>query len=78
MSKGCTPHFNDVVAARGGRGASGPSHPGFSGAGTAGPQQKGQTGKQHPPTGDAGMKSGLTRPPSVSVNHSGGKSGKAV
>lgn len=77
MSKG-TPDFNDIVAARGGKGASGPSHPGFSAPGTAGPQQKGQTGKQHPPTGDGGMKTGLQKPPSVSVNRSGGKNGKAI
>jgi hypothetical protein len=78
MSKGCTPHFNDIVAARGGSGASGPGTPGFMAPGTAGAQQRGQTGKQHPPTGDAGMKSGMMKPPSVAVKHSGGKSGKAI
>ncbi len=64
MAKNCTPHFNDMVAARGGSGGDS----GFKAPGTAG-QQKGQTGKQHPPTGDAGMKSGLKTPPRTVVDH---------
>lgn len=64
MSKGCTPHFNDVVAARGGKGATGNSAPGFMGTNSNEPIQRGQTGKQSPPKGGGGTTkaAGPTRP----------------
>lgn len=41
MSKANTPHFDDLMTQRGGRGPVGDSHPGFKAPGTAGPQARG-------------------------------------
>ena len=66
MSKKSTPHFNDMVAARGGAGASAGSAPGFKAPGTAAPA---------PPMIDDGMDPALNMPPGG--GRDSGKSGKS-